>query len=352
MNKRIIIVSPSLQATSGVTNGNSQTAIRWASMLKPQFAVAMAQSWSVKPGTPYSAKQSYAAMVALHARRSATSIAEWAAHKPVAPLVVVLTGTDLYRDIRTDRGAQRSLDLATHLVVLQTAGLDELHPPHRAKASVLFQSAPRLPTLAKPNGKLRALMVGHLRDEKDPQTYWRAAARLQARTDIFLDHAGQALDESLGAQALACESHNSQFRFRGAMPFAGIRRSMQRAHVLVHASRMEGGAHVILEAVQSGTPVLASRIPGNVGMLGAEYAGYFELGDDAQLASLLVRCADDPYFLRQLQTQCELRAPLFEPAAERGTLNALMASLMGSTMASPVEPPLEALLAPILTTTP
>ena len=48
---------------------------------------------------------------------------------------------------------------------------------------------------------------------------------------------------------------------------------------------MEGGAHVILEAVQSGTAVLASRIDGNVGMLGPAHEGYFEVGDDAGLAA-------------------------------------------------------------------
>jgi hypothetical protein len=47
----------------------------------------------------------------------------------------------LYRDIRSDAQAQRSLDLATRLVVLQAEGLRELPPVHAAKAMVIYQSA-------------------------------------------------------------------------------------------------------------------------------------------------------------------------------------------------------------------
>ena len=42
------------------------------------------------------------------------------------PLVVALTGTDLYGDIHTSPEAQTSLDLATRLVVLQPMGIREL----------------------------------------------------------------------------------------------------------------------------------------------------------------------------------------------------------------------------------
>jgi glycosyltransferase involved in cell wall biosynthesis len=91
---------------------------------------------------------------------------------------------------------------------------------------------------------------------------------------------------------------------------------------------MEGGAHVILEAVQSGTPVLASQIDGNVGMLGADYSGYFELGNDAQLAALVQRCAAQPAFLARLQSQCAQRAPLFAPQNEKRLVLNLLATAL------------------------
>jgi glycosyltransferase involved in cell wall biosynthesis len=83
---------------------------------------------------------------------------------------------------------------------------------------------------------------------------------------------------------------------------------------------MEGGAHVVMEAVCRGTPVLASCIPGNVGLLGADYRGYFPPGDAGALATLLERVRDEPAMLADLTAQCAARAPLFDPARERATL--------------------------------
>jgi glycosyltransferase involved in cell wall biosynthesis len=97
---------------------------------------------------------------------------------------------------------------------------------------------------------------------------------------------------------------------------------------------MEGGAHVILEAVRCGTPVLASRVPGNVGMLGPDYTGYFPHGDAQALAALLRDCrrsqqADNPAagLLARLAAQCALRAPLFDAGAERTALLNLIREL-------------------------
>ncbi|MDP4969445.1 MAG: glycosyltransferase, partial [Burkholderiaceae bacterium] len=92
------------------------------------------------------------------------------------------------------------------------------------------------------------------------------------------------------------------------------------AHVLVHPSVMEGGAHVVMEAICSGVPVIASRISGNEGMLGSDYAGFFATGDASALAALLLRMRRDPDFYAQLSVQCALRAPLFAPAREQERL--------------------------------
>ena len=169
-------------------------------------------------------------------------------------------------------------------------------------------------------------MVGHLREEKDPQTFFRAARRLAGRPDILLDHIGGALDPALGEEAAALAATLPNYRWLGALPHAATRRRIQAAHVLVHPSRMEGGAHVVIEAIRSGTPVLASRIDGNLGLLGEDYAGSFEVGDDAALATLLARARDDAAMLAALERQlCAARA-LFAPEAERATLRALVPS--------------------------
>ncbi|MBC7954926.1 MAG: TIGR04348 family glycosyltransferase [Cytophagales bacterium] len=313
---RICIVTPALASAN---NGNWQTARRWSQMLRSHHPVDLVDQWQGEPAE---------LLVALHAGRSAASIQRWTREQPGRPLAVVLTGTDLYRDIHVDAQAKRSLELADRLVVLHERAIDDLPAQYRAKAIVCFQSATaRLPQ-AKTAQHLRCVMVGHLREEKAPQTYFEAVRQLAHRHDILLDHIGDALDPALGAQAQALQQGCPQYRWLGALPHDTARGRIQSAHVLVHTSRIEGGAHVVMEAVCSGTPVLATRISGNVGMLGADYAGYFEAGDAEGLARLIERCRDHPAMLQQLGKQCAARAPIFKPERERATLRSLVNDLL------------------------
>ena len=259
---------------------------------------------------------------------SAPSIAAWKRSAPGRPLVVVLTGTDLYRDIDADPDARLSLQLADRLVVLNEVGADALPAAVAAKARVVLQSCSARRRLPKPPDRLRALMVGHLREEKSPRTYFEAARRLAGRADLRLDHIGAALDPALGDAARTLTAEAANYRWLGALPRDATRRRIQSAHVLVHPSRIEGGAHVVTEAVRSGTPVLASRIDGNVGLLGADYGGYFPVDDGAALAAALVRLRNDPAILDRLHAQCARRSPLFAPAAERTALETLIADLL------------------------
>ena len=316
MKPAVVIVTPALRAAN---NGNWQTAQRWARMLRDAYRVHIVDAWT---------GGDEALMLALHARRSADSVDAWRAHHGARPLALVLTGTDLYRDIETDPRAQRSLALADRLIVLQEAAPMRLPAALRAKCVVSFQSAPMRARRVKTALRLRALMVGHLREEKSPQTYFEAVRLLARRADIALDHIGAPLDAALGQAALATARDYPNYRWLGALAHGPTRRRIQDAHVLVHASAMEGGAHVVIEAVRSGTPVIASAIDGNIGLLGAGYAGYFEWGDAPGLAALLERARDEPAMLAALQRQCDARAALFDPARERATLLALAAELL------------------------
>jgi putative glycosyltransferase (TIGR04348 family) len=317
-----IIVCP---ATAQSNNGNWRTAQRWRRMLAPVVRSTIATQWGGEP---------YSVMLALHARRSAASIESWDNARAAAgaaggrPLIVVLTGTDLYRDIRSDACAQRSLQVADALVVLQEQALESLPALLRDKAIVIYQSGARRTTLSKTRRQLRAVMVGHLRDVKCPQTLFEAARMLQSRGDILIDLVGGALDAGLAQQATLTAQSCPYYRWLGALPHANTLQRIQRAHVLINASSIEGGAHTVLEAVRAGTPVLASRIPGNVGMLGAGYAGYFPCGDADALARLLVRCRDQPALLATLRRQCRARAFLFEPRREQRALRDLVARLL------------------------
>ncbi len=309
-------------ALADANNGNWQTAHRWGGMLSEAYRVRLASSWDGGDED---------VMVALHARRSAASVMKWRTLRPVAPLIVVLTGTDLYRDIESDASAQASLEAADRLIVLNQLGAASLPAGLKSKARVVLQSCAARKTLPRTDRHLRALMVGHLRAEKSPQTYFDAARMLFGRPDIRLDHIGAALDPALGVQATSLMAENPRYRWLGGMAHATTRKRIQAAHVLVHPSRMEGGAHVVIEAVRSGTPVLASRIDGNVGLLGESYDGYFPVGDAPALATLLQRLRDEPAMLFHLQRQCEERAPLFDPARESATLHALIGDVLDAT---------------------
>lgn len=309
------IVTPARKSSN---NGNWQTAWRWSRLLSERYHPQVLERWSGEP---------FDALIALHARRSADSIQAWHDTRH-GPLVLVLTGTDLYRDIEDNTAAQVSLQHADRLVVLQELGALRLPAALRARCTVCFQSCAARQPLVKTGRHLRALMVGHLRDEKSPKTYFEAARLLAARDDIVLDHIGAPLDAELGRMAKALAREQPRYRWLGALDHATTRRRIQQAHVLVHASRIEGGAHVVAEALRSGTPVLASRIDGNVGMLGADYTGYFDWNDAKGLAALLQRARDEPDMLRTLARQCRRRAALFEPQRERKTLLALLAELL------------------------
>jgi len=316
---QVVIVGPSLRDDN---NGNWQTARRWRQHLVPVFPTRIVKRW------PDAGAAGDRVMIALHARRSADAIAAWSAAHPGRGLAVALTGTDLYRDIQVDTAARRSLDLAQALVVLQECAPEALPAEVRGKSRVIFQSTTTRRTLAKSPDRLRVVMVGHLRQEKSPDTLFAAARMLAQRHDIYIDHIGEALDPALGAAARATMAAAPNYRWLGGLPHELVRRRIQRAHLLIHASRLEGGAHVVMEAVASGTPVLASHIPGNIGMLGADYAGYFPWGDAAALAALIVRCQNDGHLLETLAAQCQARAPLFEPAAERDALRHLVDELL------------------------
>lgn len=313
----IVIVSPALASAN---NGNWQTAKRYADMLSKNFLVRILQEWD--------GDRTDDMLIALHARRSYPSIAAWHAARGSKGLVVVLTGTDLYRDIKQDPQAQHSLQWAARLVVLQTEGLAELTTGLRAKAQVLFQSTTTRKTLPKTKRRIRAVMVGHLRSEKSPQTFFEAAAVLATHNDIHLCHLGGEHDLGLAQQAHLTAAKYPNYQFLGARSHEQTRRYIQRSDVLVHASVMEGGAHVIMEAVCSGVPVLASRISGNIGMLGDNYAGFFTVGDAHALASLLLKFRNEPAFVAQLQGQCAARATLFEPDHERTGLITIVQELL------------------------
>lgn len=313
---RVYIVSPALAAAN---NGNWHTASRWRRFLAPLAQVDIALAWNGEPAD---------ALIALHARRSAASIARFSEAHPQRALALVLTGTDLYRDLEFDAAARHALQCASHLVVLQDEALQRLDAGARSKARVIVQSAPRLVRRDLARRRFDVAAVGHLREEKDPLTLMRAARLLPAPSRLRIQHIGGALDPALASEAERTAAECSTYRWLGGLPHATARRWIARSRVLVHPSRMEGGANVVIEALRSGVPVLASRIDGNVGLLGRDYEGYFPVGDAEALAALMQRFADDDDFAARLRRQCAAQEPRFTPAAEAAAVRGLLSDLL------------------------
>ncbi len=315
----ITIVTPALASAN---NGNWQTAARWARMLRGPYRLRIVTTWQAGDAPP-------ALLIALHARRSAPSIAAFAAAHPERPLVVALTGTDLYRDIAVDAAARRSLQLATRLIVLNPLGARQLPPRLRAKTTVVVQSAPLRVAVRKAR-QFTIAVVGHLRDEKNPQLVWRVIDDWPAEVPLRVVHAGRALDPALGRQAQRLAQHDARYAWLGDQPRGRLRRRVAAAHVLLHPSTMEGGALAVIEAVTAHTPVIGSRIDGNVGLLGAGYPGWFAPDDADAARALLLRAATQPRFLSRLAHLCDRRADFFAPAREQRDLRRVIARCLGA----------------------
>jgi putative glycosyltransferase (TIGR04348 family) len=310
---KIAIVTP---AAAGSRTGNRHTAQRWAAMLRAAgHEVSVATEWNSTPAD---------VLFALHARRSHLSVLRYHHAYPDGNLVVVLTGTDLYRDICYDTGAQLSLKLARRLVVLQEQGVKELPRRFRGKTRVVYQSAQVKTTAIPPKKTFRACVLGHLRDEKDP---FRAALALKLvppDEHIELVHLGKALAPALATQAEVLMADDSRYRWLGSVPHWRALRWLCRSHLMVISSRMEGGANAIAEAVCAGVPVLASAIPGNVGMLGPGYPGYYPPGDERALARLLTKAMRHQAYYQSLMRGIAARRHLFRPQSEQAGLTRLL----------------------------
>jgi putative glycosyltransferase (TIGR04348 family) len=307
---RIALVTP---AGPGTRNGNRHTALRWAAFLR-------AAGHRVDVSVQCSPGLRADAMLALHARRSHPSIRAFPADKP---LLVALTGTDVYRDIHDSAEARESLELARRLIVLQPMAARELPPRLREKISVVVQSSATRLRHEPVTRRFRICVIGHLRAEKDPMRAFAALSHLPDKR-LQLVHLGAALDPVLGAEAKNAMAREPRYRWLESVPHERALRWLASSHAMVISSRMEGGANVVCEALRIGVPVLASRIPGNVGLLGTGYAGYFEVGDERSLARLMRRAASEPGYYGKLKRQIR---PLRGMVSPRSEARALLAAL-------------------------
>ena len=312
---KIALITP---ARPGSLHGNRGTALRWAGMLRELgHQVTVEVDWGGVEAD---------VMIALHARRSHASIRNFAVCCPGYPIVLALTGTDLYRDIQTDEEAQASLQLATRVIVLQELGPAELTPALRKKTHVVYQHAQSITKPSPLKSVFEIIVSGHLREEKDPFRTAAASALLPPDSRIRITHIGGAMSPAMEKEARAWMKQAPRYRWLGSRSHGEALRLLARARLMVISSRMEGGANVASEALANDTPVIASNIPGNMGMLGRDYSGYYPLEDAHALAQMLYRAETDTAYLKKLERQCHARKPLTAYARERDGLRQVLAA--------------------------
>jgi putative glycosyltransferase (TIGR04348 family) len=313
---KIAITIPRSAAPRG---GNVHTAARWAGFLRQLgHRVREVKEWR---------SGSDDLLLALHAYKSHPSVARFSLRRPGSPVVLALTGTDLYRDIGRYPEARESLGMAARLIVLQEEGLRELSPYLRTKTRVVYQSADLKLRHAPERGRFRIAVIGHLREEKDPFRAVLALRWVDRSAPIEVVQIGGSLHPDMTRQARGWVQRERRYRWLRSVPHRKAMSELARSHVLVVSSLMEGGANVICEAARIGVPVLASRIPGNIGMLGRDYPGYFQVRSERALARLIERCRTDRAFYQKLRSAVIKRRALFSPSAERAALKRALQGL-------------------------
>lgn len=315
---KLLLVTP---APPGSLKGNRVTAERWAGLLgELGHEVEILERW---------AGEECDVAVALHARRSADSVARYRRERPGAPLIVVLTGTDLYADLPRSPEARASLESADRLVGLHRAVEEALSPELRPKVRIVLQSAERIVDPAPPSeGRFQVAVLAHLRPVKDPLLGARAARRLPESSRVEIVHAGGPLDAETVRAAEREERENPRYRWSGPLPRPEALALLARSRLLLVTSRLEGGANVVSEAVVHGVPVLSTRIAGSEGLLGEDYPGLFPVGDEESLARLLRRAETDAAFYERLKDRCVALQELFTPTRERETWRELLEEVM------------------------
>jgi putative glycosyltransferase (TIGR04348 family) len=319
---KIMIVTP---VPPESTRGNSVTARRWRDML-------VGLGHDVDLATDLG-DGLHDLLIALHARRSHDAVKSFRDAAPDKPIIVVMTGTDLYLDLPEGSGrALASLEIADRIVVLHPCAFEALPVEAATKARLVIQSAAAPPghVPTKQGTGFSVCVLAHVRRIKDPLLAPRAARRLSPDSKVHVRLAGSVLEEDMRADVEREAAENPRFTWLGELPTDKALDVVVTSDVLVMSSELEGGANVISEALACDVAVLASRIPAAVGMLGGDYPGLFEVGNETALAELLQRVENDPGFLNTLREHCRSAAPLVDPRRERSALAGLLTELAAS----------------------
>jgi len=314
---RIEIVTP---APPGTLHGNRITALRWNQFLSQlNYQSTVTEEWS---------GESCDALIALHGLRSHDSIQRFKKVHPHHPVVLIMTGTDIYRDLKDSKKVVESMEMADAIVVLQPDAFHTLPEKFHHKIQVIYQSVKSITRKLPPKRHFLASIIGHLRIEKDPFCAAQCLPLLPSDSKIQLVQLGKAMSAEFKQQATSIEKKIIRYRWLGQLNHSRTLQWLSRSHVMIISSIMEGGAHVVSEAIAIGIPVIASDIPGNRGLLGNSYPAYYPVGDKVALSKLLTKAETNPAFYQKLCQAIAKRQKITEPELEKRSIQQLIEQIL------------------------
>ena len=311
---RLLILTP---AKAGSTRGNRITANRWQKIL-----IELGHQTVIKTQVQDLSLSKFDALITLHATRSFDGIQRFKEANSNRPVYLCITGTDLYRDLsktnsRSSERALAAMSMADHLIFLEPEGIRKLPKELQGKTSVIYQSASPVRAATPPlKRSFEMTILGHLRPEKDPFLAAKACELLPEDSKIKVFQLGEALSTSMASKASRLSDSISRYQWLGSLPHGKAMRRLKRSKLMLLTSLMEGAPSVISEAVVNGVPILASKIPATIGLLGSNYPGLFPVGDAKCLAKLMSLAESDRQFFASLKQAIHNRRGLFKYSTE------------------------------------
>jgi len=299
-----VVVTP---APRGSRSGNRVTALRWAAILR-------ALGWRVRVRERW-IDEGCGLLVAVHSVKSAASVLAASRAMPGLRVVVLLAGTDVYPRFAPDADTEAALLRADAVITLQPRAGAEVPAALRPKVRTIVQSATALER-ARPEGTFRICVLAHLRPVKDPLLPVTALGFVRTGHPLELHLAGRAMTSAIETQTRTALAREPRATWHGSLSRRAARELLASSHLCVVPSSAEGGANVVSEAIASGTPIAATAIPGNLGLLGDDWPATFPVGDARGLGALIERAVTDPSFHQSLVQRTRALQPMVEPRRE------------------------------------
>jgi glycosyltransferase involved in cell wall biosynthesis len=183
-----------------------------------------------------------------------------------------------------------------------------------------------------------AVFVGELRRLKGVATLIAAVAILAAERPFKLAIAGAGPDEAEFRSKVKASGLDKHVDFLGYRP---AREVFPLGRMVVVPSLAESFPYVVLEAMASGRPIVATKVGGIPEMFGQFSGSLVPPGDAGALADMMRRMMDSPAFARQRSAALQKRArALFAADQMAGDILRFYAELSGHPTRR-TEPPVE-----------